>query len=96
MNQLRSPGPKEGSGRQKTEEEGEVAKVALEISDTSEETVNINETTVKETEPAENAENTEKLGNGIMVYEIFFSLWLWRICSLIVISATEPTLLKLG
>ena len=72
MNQLRSPGPKEGSGRQKTEEEGEVAKVALDISDTSEETVNINETTVKETEPAENAENTEKLGNGIMVYEFFF------------------------
>ena len=63
MNQLRSPGPKEWSGRQKTEDEGEVAKVALEISDTSEETVNINETTVKETEPAENAENTEKLGN---------------------------------
>ena len=36
----------------------------MEIGDTSEEAVNINETTtgsLEETEPAENAENTEKL-----------------------------------
>ena len=42
----------------------------MEIGDTSEEAVNINETTtesVEETEPAENAENTEKLENKIMV-----------------------------
>ena len=41
--------------------------------DTSEETVNINETTTEsldETEPAENAENTEKLGNKIIVLKI--------------------------
>ena len=41
--------------------------------DTSEEAVNTNETTtesVEETEPDENAENTEKLGNTIMVSEI--------------------------
>ena len=83
MNQL-TPGPKEESGRQKTQEEGEVScshsAVALEIGDTFEEAVNINETTTKlvdETEPAENAENAEKLGN-----------------SLIVISATDQTLLK--
>ena len=47
----------------------------MEIGDTSEEAVNINETTtesVGETEPAENAENTGKLGNTIMVPEIFF------------------------
>ena len=45
----------------------------MEIGDTFEEAVNINETTtesVEETEPAENAENTEKLGNTIMVSEI--------------------------
>ena len=45
----------------------------MEIGDTSEETVNINERTtqsVEETEPAENAENTEKLGNTIMVLHI--------------------------
>ena len=45
----------------------------MEIGDTFEEAVNINETTtesVDETEPAENAENTEKLGNTIMVSEI--------------------------
>ena len=37
----------------------------MEIGDTTEEAVNINETTpesVEEAEPAENAENTEKLG----------------------------------
>ena len=43
------------------------------MGDTSEEAVNINETTtesVEETEPAENAENTEKLGNTIIVLDI--------------------------
>ena len=45
----------------------------MEIGDTFEEAVNINETTtesVEETEPAKNVENTEKLGNTIMVSEI--------------------------
>ena len=50
----------------------------MEISDTSEEAVNINETTtesVEETERAEKAENTDKFGNTIMVYDIsIFSL----------------------
>ena len=44
------------------------------IGDTSEKAVNINETTtesVEETVPAEYAENTEKLGNTIIVSEIF-------------------------
>ena len=46
----------------------------MKIGDTSEEAVNIIETTtepVEETEPADNAENTEKLENKIMVSEIF-------------------------
>ena len=50
----------------------------MEISDTSEEAVNINETkteSVEENEPDENAENTEKLGKRIMVSDIsFFTL----------------------
>ena len=62
----------------------------MEINDTSEEAVNINETTtesVEETGLAEYAENTEKLENTIMVSEIFIFI-------LAVISATEQTLLK--
>ena len=53
----------------------------MEIGDTTEEAVNINETTpesVEETEPAENAENTEKSGNTIIVSEIFISTFLCR------------------
>ena len=43
----------------------------MEIGDTSEEAVNINETTTASVEEtAENAGNTEKLGNTIMVSEI--------------------------
>ena len=45
----------------------------MEIGDTSEEAVNINKTTtesVEKNEPAENNENTEKLGNTIIVSEI--------------------------
>ena len=45
----------------------------MDIGDTSEEAVNINETTtesVGETELAENAENTEKFGNTITVSEM--------------------------
>ena len=45
----------------------------MEIGDPFEEAVNINETTagsVEETDPAENAENTEKFGNTIMVSEM--------------------------
>ena len=55
----------------------------MEIDDTSEPAVNINETTtesVEETEPAENAENTEKLENKIMFSKISILLCLWRIC----------------
>ena len=56
----------------------ELQPVAVEIGETSEGAVNINETTTEpaeETEPAENAENTEKLGNTIMISEIsIFSL----------------------
>ena len=45
--------------------------MALEIGDTLEEVVNTNETeSEEETEPADNSENTEKLGNTIMVSEI--------------------------
>ena len=46
----------------------------MEIGDTSEEAVNINLTTtesVEKTELAENGENTEKLGNTIMVPKMF-------------------------
>ena len=50
----------------------------MEIGDTSEEAMNINETTtesVEVTEPDENAENTEKLGKSFMVPDIsFFTL----------------------
>ena len=45
----------------------------MEIGDTSEEAVHINETTtesIEETEPAENAEHVDKFGNTIMVSEI--------------------------
>ena len=45
----------------------------MEIGDTSEEAVNINETTpksVEETEPALNCENTEEFRNTIMVSDI--------------------------
>ena len=45
----------------------------MEIGDTFEKAVNINETTaesVEETEPAENADNTEILGNTLMVSDI--------------------------
>ena len=45
----------------------------MENGDTSEEAVNINESTiesVEETELDQNAENTEKLGNTIMASEI--------------------------
>ena len=45
----------------------------MEIGDTSEEAVYINETisgSLEETEPAENAENTEKLWNTIIVSDI--------------------------
>ena len=71
----------------------------MEICDTSEEAVNINETTtesVEETEPAENAENTEKFESKIMVSDISILLWLCRICSLFVTSATQQTLLIRG
>ena len=50
--------------------------MALEIGDTLEESVNINETTTEteeETEPAENAENTEKSVSAIRAAEIFIS-----------------------
>ena len=50
----------------------------MEIGDTSKEAVNINESTtesVEVTEPDEDAENTEKLGNTFMVPDVsFFTL----------------------
>ena len=50
----------------------------MEIGDTSDEAVNINKTTtesVEKTDTADNNENTEKLGNTIIDYEIsIFSL----------------------
>ena len=49
----------------------------MEISDTSEEAVNIDESTtesVEETEPAENAENSEKLGVQSWFLRFLFSL----------------------
>ena len=48
----------------------------------------------EETEPAENAENTEKLGNTIMEIPIF-TLAMENL-QLIGISATEQTLLNRG
>ena len=68
----------------------------MEIGDTSKEAVNINENTtesVEETEPPENAENAEKLGDTIVVSEIFF-LHFGRGES--TVSATEQNLLKRG
>ena len=62
MNQLTEVTRAQGRGELRTE-----------IGDISEETVNINETTtesLKETEPAENAENTEKLRSTKMGLEI--------------------------
>ena len=49
----------------------------MEIGDTTKEAVKINGTTPesdKETEPTENAENTEKSGNTIIISEIVFTL----------------------
>ena len=49
----------------------------MEIGDTTKEAVKINENTpesVEETEPTENAENTEKLGNSIIISEIVNNL----------------------
>ena len=65
-------GPRKGAGdrRLRRRERWAAARVDVEIGDTSEEAVNINETStepVEEIDPAENAENTEKLGNTIMV-----------------------------
>ena len=50
----------------------------MKIDDTSEEAVNINETTTESVEETEPAENAEKLRNTIMVSEIsIFTLWLY-------------------
>ena len=66
---------KEGAGarRLRMRASWAASRVAVEIGDTSEEAVNINETTpdsVEKTEPAEHAENTEKLGNTFMISDI--------------------------
>ena len=45
----------------------------MEIGDTTEEAVNINETTPESVEETEPAENAEKSGNTIIVSEIFIS-----------------------
>ena len=64
------PGPQEGAGpsrlRGRERERRAAARAAIEIGDTTEETVKVNETTpepVKENYPAKNAENTEKSVN---------------------------------
>ena len=66
-------GPRRGAGpsRLKGRERGAAARGAIEIGDTTEETVNVNETTpepVEETEPAENAENTEVSVNAAEIF----------------------------
>ena len=69
----RVPGGGAGPSRLRGRERRAAARAAIEIGDTTEETVNVNETTpepVEETEPAENAENTEKSVNAA---EISFS-----------------------
>ena len=45
----------------------------MEIGDTTEKAVNINETTPESVEETEPAENAEKSGNTIIVSEIFIS-----------------------
>ena len=69
----RTPGGGAGPSRLMGRERRAAARAALEIGDTTEETVIVNETTpeaVEETEPAENAENTEKSVNAIIAAEI--------------------------
>jgi hypothetical protein len=59
-----------GSSRLRGRERRSAARAAIEIGDTTEETVNVNETTpepVKENYPAKNAENTEKLFNAVEI-----------------------------
>ena len=65
-------GPRRGAGpsRLRGRERRAAARGAIEIGDTTEETVNVNETTpepVEETEPAENAENTELSVNAVEI-----------------------------
>ena len=50
----------------------------------------------EETKYAENAENTQKLGNTMMVSEIVILTQAVENLQFIVISATEQTLLKRG
>ena len=66
-------GPRRGAGpsRLRGRERRAAARGAIEIDDTTEETVNVNETTpepVEETEPAENAENTELSVNAAEIF----------------------------
>ena len=66
-------GPRRGAGpsRLRGRERRAAARGAIEIGDTTEETVNVNETTpepVEETEPAENAENTELSVNAAEIF----------------------------
>ena len=66
-------GPRRGAGpsRLRGRERRAAARGAIEIGDSTEETVNVNETTpepVEETEPAENAENTELSVNAAEIF----------------------------
>ena len=63
-------GPRRGAGPSKLRgrERRTVARVAIEIGDTTEETVNVNETTPEPVEETENAENTEKSVNDTNIY----------------------------
>ena len=80
LNQLawvtRAPGGEQGLKDLRRRERRAAARAAIEIGDTTEKAVNVNETTpesVEETVPAENAENNEKSGNTIRFSEISFS-----------------------
>ena len=67
-------GPRRGAGTSRLRRV--TAREAIDIGDTTEETVNVNEAiheAVEETEPAENAESTEKLLNAIRAAQISIS-----------------------
>ena len=71
-------GPRRGActSRLRRRERTVAAIAAIDIGDTTEETVIVNETTpggVEETEPAKNGENTEKLVNAIRAAEIYIA-----------------------
>ena len=83
LGSTRAPGGGAGPSRHRGRERRVAARAAIEIVDTTEETVNVNETTpepVEETEPAENAKNTEISVNAAEIF--FFSLELKKLMRL--------------